>query len=131
MGNFPPERITANASFALERPNTEYVGPGSKWANPFTAEGTGFITPPKPDNVVMRLLRRLLVPLRLMKPLTATLRPASQEQLVRLFKAEMTSPEREDNRRAIRKHLAGKDLACTCGLNEVCHGDVLLEIANG
>jgi hypothetical protein len=26
--------------------------------------------------------------------------------------------------------LRGKDLACTCGLNEPCHGDVLLQEAN-
>lgn len=31
----------------------------------------------------------------------------------------------------IRDELAGKDLACWCGLDEPCHGDVLLEIANG
>lgn len=27
--------------------------------------------------------------------------------------------------------LAGKDLACWCGLDELCHADVLLELANG
>jgi hypothetical protein len=26
--------------------------------------------------------------------------------------------------------LKGKNLACFCGLDEPCHGDVLLEIAN-
>lgn len=30
----------------------------------------------------------------------------------------------------IREHLAGKDLACWCGLDQVCHADVLLVIAN-
>lgn len=31
----------------------------------------------------------------------------------------------------IRAELAGKDLACWCGLDVPCHADVLLEIANG
>lgn len=32
---------------------------------------------------------------------------------------------------AIRTELAGKDLACWCPLDQPCHADVLLEIANG
>lgn len=31
---------------------------------------------------------------------------------------------------AARKHLAGKNLACWCALDQPCHADVLLEIAN-
>lgn len=31
----------------------------------------------------------------------------------------------------IRKHLAGRDLACWCPLDQPCHADVLLEIAHG
>jgi hypothetical protein len=31
---------------------------------------------------------------------------------------------------AIREHLAGKDLACWCPLDQPCHADVLLRIAN-
>jgi len=30
----------------------------------------------------------------------------------------------------IRKELRGKDLACWCRLDQPCHGDVLLELAN-
>ena len=30
----------------------------------------------------------------------------------------------------VRRELAGKDLACWCPLDEPCHGDVLLAIAN-
>jgi hypothetical protein len=32
---------------------------------------------------------------------------------------------------AIRAALRGHDLACWCGLDQPCHGNVLLEIANG
>ena len=31
----------------------------------------------------------------------------------------------------IRAELAGKDLACWCPLDQPCHADVLLELANG
>jgi hypothetical protein len=31
----------------------------------------------------------------------------------------------------IRDELAGKDLACWCALDQPCHADVLLELANG
>lgn len=31
----------------------------------------------------------------------------------------------------IRRELAGRDLACWCPLDQPCHADVLLELANG
>lgn len=30
----------------------------------------------------------------------------------------------------VRRELAGRDLACWCGLDQECHADVLLEVAN-
>ena len=35
-----------------------------------------------------------------------------------------------DFRARVRRELAGKDLACWCPLDQPCHADVLLEIAN-
>lgn len=35
------------------------------------------------------------------------------------------------NKWQIREELCGKNLACWCRLNQPCHADVLLEIANG
>ena len=32
---------------------------------------------------------------------------------------------------AARRELAGNDLACWCDPDELCHADVLLEVANG
>jgi Domain of unknown function (DUF4326) len=32
---------------------------------------------------------------------------------------------------AARRELAGKDLACWCKPGDLCHADVLLEVANG
>lgn len=34
-------------------------------------------------------------------------------------------------REKIRQELRGKDLCCWCPLDQPCHADVLLEIANG
>jgi hypothetical protein len=31
----------------------------------------------------------------------------------------------------VRRELRGRDLACYCPLDEPCHADVLLEVANG
>jgi len=31
----------------------------------------------------------------------------------------------------VRRNLAGRDLACWCPLDQPCHADVLLELANG
>ncbi len=36
-----------------------------------------------------------------------------------------------EGRRVIRAELTGRDLACWCPLDEPCHADVLLGIANG
>ena len=33
--------------------------------------------------------------------------------------------------REIRRHLRGRDLACWCPLDQRCHADVLLKLANG
>lgn len=41
--------------------------------------------------------------------------------------AEVVPPPSAHN---IRDHLRGKDLACWCRLDQPCHADVLLEIAN-
>lgn len=35
------------------------------------------------------------------------------------------------NKDDVRKHLVGKNLACWCSLDEPCHADVLLRLANG
>ena len=31
----------------------------------------------------------------------------------------------------VRRHLAGRDLACWCALDVACHADVLLDVAKG
>lgn len=36
----------------------------------------------------------------------------------------------EDKKDQIRKELKGKNLACFCPLDKLCHADILLKIAN-
>lgn len=54
----------------------------------------------------------------------------SRARLVQLFREHLNRPEQADKRAAIRAELRGKDLACWCPLDEPCHADVLLELAN-
>lgn len=59
----------------------------------------------------------------------------SRELAVQLFRDLMR--ESPDYRRAARTALAGRNLACWCPIEDAdggrvpCHGDVLLQIANG
>lgn len=50
--------------------------------------------------------------------------------VTQLYAQHLRRPENADKVAAIRAELRGKDLACWCPLDEACHGDVLLEIAN-
>jgi hypothetical protein len=47
----------------------------------------------------------------------------TREQAIKLFRRELDSEAAQE--------LAGKDLACWCPLDQPCHADVLLEVANG
>jgi hypothetical protein len=50
--------------------------------------------------------------------------------LVQLYRAYLARPEQAELVKRIRRELRGKDLCCWCALDEPCHADVLLEIAN-
>jgi len=50
-----------------------------------------------------------------------------REMAIALFRAYIKSIGAEGQ---IRDELAGKDLACWCRLDQPCHADVLLAIAN-
>ena len=49
---------------------------------------------------------------------------------VGFFRAWLASAHGKTMRRMAREHLRGKDLCCWCPLDQPCHADVLLEIAN-
>jgi hypothetical protein len=55
----------------------------------------------------------------------------SAESAVRRYRELMLDTTEGPNAvETIRKRLRGKDLACWCKLDQPCHADVLLEIAN-
>lgn len=81
--------------------NAVYVGRPSKWGNDFISG---------------------------VRPLNAE----SRAKALALFKDMLQrAPDRPTLFAQIRRDLGGKDLACWCPLDEPCHADVLLKIANG
>lgn len=99
-------------------PNTVYVGRPTRWGNPFILcadrgrfgvwqDGTLQVWP-------------------------ATTIADAQKSAVSLFRLHMQDRMRSDPGTAnlLRKHLGRKNLCCWCRLDEPCHADVLLELAN-
>jgi len=54
--------------------------------------------------------------------------PVNRAEAVESFRDWMSRNRTQTSR--ARAALAGKDLACWCALDEPCHADVLLELAN-
>ena len=55
----------------------------------------------------------------------------SRGYVTALFNDYLKRPEQADYRGVVRAELRGKNLACWCPLDQPCHADVLLEMANG
>src|SRR5687767_9868386 len=82
-----------------------FVGPGTKWANPFK----------KPD----------VESLRGEPDVEAIYRRGGWRAAANLLYSEHLREEGLNPR-----ELRGKDLICTCKLTDPCHADVLIELAN-
>jgi uncharacterized protein DUF4326 len=61
----------------------------------------------------------------------------TRAQLLKVYRDWMAAGAASDSmyglpptREEIQRELAGKDLACWCQLDQPCHADVLLELAN-
>lgn len=52
------------------------------------------------------------------------------EHAVAFFRGWINSHHGKDMRTAAKEWLRGKDLACWCPLDQPCHADVLLQLAN-
>ena len=111
--------------------NTVYVGRGTKWGNPFRVDdGLNLTTLDLTESVEGRPFR---YPVK--ESMTAVISP---ELAVDLYSVLLRwrhvgmSPALRDLPMAsqVRTELAGKNLACWCPLDQPCHADVLLEIAN-
>jgi len=114
-----PKRIQRKRARGWRMPEgTTYVGRPTRWGNPFTAQ----------------LRRRHGVEFWISSPLRNRLDLAAHHtveadaisECVERFRAEAARPSWQDR----VAELAGRDLACWCDLDQPCHADVLLELAN-
>ena len=58
-------------------------------------------------------------------------KPRSSDAAVELYRADLIAGRLDVTIEDVRRELRGKDLACWCPLDQPCHADVLLELANG
>lgn len=104
--------------------NTVYVGRPSKWGNPFRA-----YSEPKYQMVVDD--RTSTVKDMVLERPTPENQRAMTAKAVELFALHIGPLGLyEIDRSELRAELAGKNLACWCPLDQPCHADVLLELAN-
>lgn len=113
-----PQRIQRKRTKGWKMPEgAVYVGRQTKWGNGYTIVGgplNGFSVLNEHDDICGR---------------SYTLAGA-RTIAVELFRAALSAPRAEWSRCEIAADLAGRDLACWCPLDQPCHADVLLEIAN-
>jgi hypothetical protein len=106
----PPVRIQRKRVKGAHMPQgTVYVGRGTRWGNPFVIGKDGTA------GECVRKYADMIAPYRHHGPNSG------------LEKFYISTANMED----IKRELAGKNLACWCPLDQPCHADVLLEIANG
>ena len=119
-----PKRIQRKRTKGWRMPEgAVYVGRPSKWGNPYT-----------PDNFSIGHISN--------GGLGIESRPATIAECVEMYRRELTctnavcrgggyfGPEHAWTIGLDVTELAGRDLACWCPLDQPCHADVLLEIAN-
>ncbi len=97
-------------------PNTVYVGRGSKWGNQFYVDPEHTLDTHNPPDHIGGIFAC-----------------KTAKEAVRKFKQTNigTWGIKCDFRiETIKKELKGKNLACWCPLDQPCHADILLEIAN-
>jgi hypothetical protein len=118
--NRKPRRIQRKRSAGWKMPkNTVYVGRPTKWGNPFQVDRTqrsgalGYLhgVADTPTHAVIFYRMHL--------------------NNIMDDRCKHFCPEAYCPREAIVRQLRGKNLACWCPLDQPCHADILLEIANG
>jgi len=104
-----PKRIQLRRTKGWRKPEgAVVVARPSKWGNPFRVGA-------RIDAIGRRAAGVLI---------------GSRAEAVGLYRSHAAT-WRHDKVREVRSELAGRDLACWCPLDQPCHADVLLEIANG
>lgn len=113
-----PERVQLRRHRGFRKPEGAIVvARGTDWGNPFVVGRPLNVSTPTPydkqarDNGTWYGWRPLI----------------TREVAVAMFRAWVEWNGYADQ---IRRELAGHDLACWCRLDQPCHADVLIEIAN-
>jgi len=104
-------------------PNTLYVGRGSKWGNPYKVVSKRG----SPYKVIRYLDKFSVAILDIVSFHIFDTKKEAAEFSCRLYRMDLTPEDRD----RIRAELRGLNLCCWCPLDQPCHADVLLEIANG
>lgn len=100
----PPKRVRLSRKKGYRKPEgAVVVGRASRWGNPYKV-GQAHYLAWDTDGVF------------------------TPESAVRCYREMLANSP--DFVAEIREKLAGRDLACWCPLDQPCHGDVLLELAN-
>ena len=119
-------------------PNTVYVGRGSKWGNPFRVvqyhdkkwaiktDGSERYTTILINNTHATYNTKEEATKDAIKCYTLSLTPYTHDNGDNLIDFYMSIAQVEH----IKYYLKGKNLACWCDINEMCHADILLDIAN-
>jgi hypothetical protein len=109
-------QMTRQKPWRHEHPNAVMVTRPGKWGNPISLESYPFAGFLALSVVGMRGDR--------------SQKECRRAAVVELFKLWIELPEQMELREAVVAELRGKDLACWCPLDQPCHADVLLKIAN-
>lgn len=119
-----PQRIQRKRSMGWRMPdNTIYVGRPTKWGNPFIPKD-GILSLHKCAALYSTLLRGGA------DALMQDWHPTKDYTLGDVLLAQKLDTLRAAILKNIHE-LRGKNLACWCHLDQPCHADTLLEIANG
>jgi hypothetical protein len=109
-------RMSRQHPWRTDNPDAVIVARPSRWGNPFRVgdpdaywSGPGWDSTRRPN------------PIPLM----------DAQHVVDIYRSMVVTNFAERfSREEVTRDLAGKDLACWCPLDQPCHGDVLLDIAN-
>lgn len=127
-----PQRIQRKRTKGWRMPRGAiYVGRPTPWGNPFTV-GQQYIWGARWDEierVKVGCMTHLFVKGRDKPgvPLIKLDHALTIDDVLGMYKAHILETA---GHRLIRDQLAGKDLCCWCALDQGCHADVLLRLAN-
>lgn len=121
-----PKRIQRQRTKGWRMPEgAVYVGRPSRWGNPFEVVRAARFSGMAGPWFVRQAGRhdRTWVP-------EEDSKAAATELAIKVYRGEVGGFWNREFREAVRAELVGLDLACWCPLDQPCHADVLLEIAN-